>query len=281
MKLNNIKLIATDLDGTILNHGKISNKLDVEMLKLAAEQGIHVVVSTGQGWSSAKPRAEMFNVDKYSNLSVFFNGAVISEIKEYNPIYCQSIDSKLVEEFMKMMSILDVACLAYTKIPAHAYWNGIDIKVESMVKRNWVDKYNTEKVDVLTFKNYIDVVQLMIFVEEEQERLLLEWINKNNLTNKLNHMRSNVESTPIYEFIHIESNKGYGVLKLAEILNIDKEDILIFGDNLNDISMFEMIPNSVAMGNAVELIKQKAKYITDTNMNGGVGQFIKAHIIKE
>lgn len=281
MKINNIKLIATDLDGTILHHGQISNSLDVEMLNAAAKQGIHVVVSTGQGWSSAKPRAEMFNVDQYSNLSVFSNGSVISTVDKYDPIYCESIDNKLVQIFMKKMSELNISCLAFSKIPAHAYWNGVEIIVESMVKRDWIKKYDTEKVNVKTFDNYIDVIQLMIFVESQQEVEMLKWFAKNSLQTSLNKMCSNVESTPIYEFINVKSSKGNGVLKLAEILGIKKDEIIIFGDNLNDISMFEMIPNSVAMGNAVEIIKQKAKYITDTNHNGGVGKFIKNHILKE
>lgn len=45
--------------------------------------------------------------------------------------------------------------------------------------------------------------------------------------------------------------------------------------------MFEKIPNCVAVGNAVDEIKHKAKYITDTNLNGGVGKFIKKHILED
>ncbi|MBY7703965.1 HAD hydrolase family protein [Vibrio harveyi] len=94
-------------------------------------------------------------------------------------------------------------------------------------------------------------------------------------------MKSDIETTPIYEFTNITATKGNAIEKMAEILNIKKDEIAIFGDNINDISMFEKIPNCVAVGNAVDEIKHKAKYITDTNLNGGVGKFIKKHILED
>ena len=66
---------------------------------------------------------------------------------------------------------------------------------------------------------------------------------------------------------------------MAEILNVDINDVVVFGDNMNDMTMFEEIPNCVAVENAVDQIKQKAKYITDTNINGGVGKFIEKYIL--
>ncbi|AVN63865.1 hydrolase [Mesoplasma florum] len=280
MKLTNIKLIATDLDGTILEHGKISNPFDLEMLKKVSEQGVHVAVVTGQGWSSGSVRAKMFDVDKHSDVSIFSNGSVISTVSKFEPTYCETIDIELVKEFMQKMFEMNIPTLAYTKVPAHAYWNKIDINVKSLKERNWVDKYDVEPIDVSTFNNYQDVIQFMIFVEEKEEVAMLEWFEKTDKNKVLNKMRSNVESTPIYEFINIEASKGNGVLKLAELLNIKLDEILIFGDNMNDISMFEVVPNSVAMGNSVPAIKKIAKFETDTNLNGGVGKFIEKYVLK-
>lgn len=281
MKLTNIKLIATDLDGTILEHGEIANKFDLLMLKKAASQGIHVAVVTGQGWSSGSVRAKMFDVDKHTDVSIFSNGSVISKVSHFEPGYCETIDENLVKEFMLKMHELNIPTLAFTKIPAHCYWNNLEIEVKSLVERQWVNKYNLETVDVKSFTNYQDVIQLMIFVEAKEEAAMLEWVESTNKDKFLNKMRSNVESTPIYEFINLKASKGNGVLKLAELLNINIDDILVFGDNMNDMSMFEVIPNSVAMGNSVPAIKQIAKYETDTNLNGGVGKFIEKYILEK
>lgn len=122
---------------------------------------------------------------------------------------------------------LNIPTLAYTKVPAHAYWNKLDINVKSLKERNWVDKYDIEAVDVQTFENYQDVIQFMIFVEEQEEAAMLEWFEATNKSTVLNKMRSNVESTPIYEFINVNASKGNGVLKLAELLNVKLDEILI------------------------------------------------------
>ncbi|ASZ09255.1 hydrolase [Mesoplasma chauliocola] len=281
MKLTNIKLIATDLDGTILEHGKISNEFDLKMLKEVSKQGIQVAVVTGQGWSSGSVRAKMFDVDKYADVSIFSNGSVISKVSSFDPVYCETINNELVKEFMIKMYELNIPALAYTKIPAHCYWNQLDIDVRTLKERDWISKYDVEVIDVNNFDKYKDVIQLMIFVEESEENAMLNWFEQSNKSAVLNKMRSNVESTPIYEFINSKSSKGNGVIKLAELLNIDIEDVLIFGDNMNDISMFEVIPNSVAMGNSVPAIKAISKYETDTNLNGGVGKFIENYVLKK
>ncbi|ATZ18186.1 HAD-IIB family hydrolase [Mesoplasma melaleucae] len=281
MKLTNIKLIATDLDGTVLEHGEIANEFDLVMLKKAAAQGIQIAVVTGQGWSSGSVRAKMFDVDKHADVSIFSNGSVISKVSSFEPGYCKTIDSDLVKEFMLKMYELNIPTLAYTKIPAHCYSNGLEIKVKSLVDRQWVNKYNVENVDIKTFTNYQDVIQLMIFVEQKEEAAMLEWFENTHKAKFLNKMRSNVETIPIYEFINLKASKGNGVLKLAELLNISIDDVLVFGDNMNDMSMFEVVPNSVAMGNSVPAIKQIAKYETDTNLNGGVGKFIEKYVLEK
>ena len=69
-------------------------------------------------------------------------------------------------------------------------------------------------------------------------------------------------------------DKGNAVKILAEKMNIDREDIIAFGDNYNDIEMIKFAGLGVAMGNAEELIKQEADYVTDTNQDSGVAKAI-------
>lgn len=69
-------------------------------------------------------------------------------------------------------------------------------------------------------------------------------------------------------------DKGNAVKILAEKMNIDREDIIAFGDNYNDIEMIKFAGLGVAMGNAEEFIKQEADYVTDTNQDSGVAKAI-------
>ncbi|AUF83817.1 Cof-type HAD-IIB family hydrolase [Mesoplasma syrphidae] len=280
-KLANIKLIVTDLDGTVLEHGQLANDVDQEVLLNAAKQNIGVTIATGQSWHSAKPRADFFDIEDHLDLVIVANGAMISKASKYEPLYYSAIDADIVKKVFEKMIEMNVCVLGFYLKNQHVYWNGIPLRAQSLIERNWIDKFVVEDLSDEKDFEYTDVIQLMIFVPEEQEIEFDYWLKSEQLFNYINSMKSNIESMPIYEFININASKGNAIKKLAKMININLNEIIIFGDNMNDISMFTEIPNSVAMGNAVEPIKEIAKYITDTNKNGGVGKFITQHILKE
>jgi hypothetical protein len=72
----------------------------------------------------------------------------------------------------------------------------------------------------------------------------------------------------------MDAEKGKILAKVAQKLNIKKDEVVVLGDGLNDYSMFTEFQNSFAMGNAVDEIKEVAKYITDINVNFGVAKAI-------
>ncbi|WP_036269025.1 Cof-type HAD-IIB family hydrolase [Mesoplasma seiffertii] len=279
--LANIKLIVTDLDGTVLEHGQLANDIDQEVLLKAAKQNIAVTIATGQSWHSAKPRADFFDIKDHLDLVIVANGAMISKASKYEPLYHSAIDAVIVKKVFEKMTTMDICVLAFYLKNQHVYWNGVPLRAESLIERNWIDKFIVEDLSNQDNFEYKDVIQMMIFVPEEQENEFNSWLKTEGLYNYINSMKSNIESMPIYEFINVEASKGNAIKKLAKMINVDINEIVIFGDNMNDISMFTEIPNSVAMGNAVEPIKEIAKYITDTNKNAGVGKFITQHILKK
>ncbi|WP_035358837.1 Cof-type HAD-IIB family hydrolase [[Acholeplasma] multilocale] len=280
-KLNNIKLVITDLDGTVLQHGQLSNPADQEALLKLNEKGIGVTIATGQTYSSAKPRADFFGIENNLDYIVLANGAMISKVSEFKPLYVSNIEHDIVKKVYDKCTEMDICWLAFYTTNQHVYWNGSELTAKSMVDRNWISKYIVHDIsDEVDFR-FDNVIQMMIFVPDEQEPELLKWFEDENLSKVINSMRSNVESMPIYEYTNVEATKGDTIIKLAEMLNIDINDVVVFGDNMNDLSMFEKIPNCVAVGNAVEPIKKLAKYITDTNLNGGVGKFINEYILEE
>lgn len=78
----------------------------------------------------------------------------------------------------------------------------------------------------------------------------------------------------IYTLTNKDSTKGKTLKKLLEYLDIDSSSVLAFGDNYNDISMFEVV-DGVAMKNAQESLKEVAKYLTKSNEDDGVSYFIQ------
>lgn len=79
----------------------------------------------------------------------------------------------------------------------------------------------------------------------------------------------------------MRSTKGIALETIADQLNIDLQDVMALGDNLNDASMLERVGYPVAMENAMPEVKAIAKYVTDTNENSGVGKAIMKFLKEE
>lgn len=75
---------------------------------------------------------------------------------------------------------------------------------------------------------------------------------------------------------HKHADKGSALIKLVEILNVDIDKVLVFGDNYNDLNMFEIAKWSVAMDNSEEVLKSKATFITKSNEENGVSSFLES-----
>ena len=76
------------------------------------------------------------------------------------------------------------------------------------------------------------------------------------------------------EIMHKGANKGEALKALIKYLGIDREEVIAFGDNYNDLPMIELAGLGVVMGNADEAVKEKADYVTSTNMEDGVAKAI-------
>ncbi|MDF2533548.1 MAG: family hydrolase, partial [Clostridia bacterium] len=114
-----------------------------------------------------------------------------------------------------------------------------------------------------------------VVVDDDNSKLqyIREEVLKTGLVTVSQSLADNIE------VMNKEVSKGNAVAKLAEIYNIKPAEIITLGDNENDISMIEYAGLGVAMGNAVQLLKDKADYITADYMDDGVAQVIEKFIL--
>jgi Predicted hydrolases of the HAD superfamily len=78
--------------------------------------------------------------------------------------------------------------------------------------------------------------------------------------------------------MHKDVNKGSGLTKLTTILNIKTEEVMVFGDEQNDLPMFDFAGTAICMGNGSDLAKAHADYVTDTNDNDGIAKALDKFI---
>jgi Cof subfamily protein (haloacid dehalogenase superfamily) len=133
------------------------------------------------------------------------------------------------------------------------------------------------KEDLLpSLKKYENEILKAIVLEEKDKETLFKVKEKLKALDKFEVVSSGDNN---FEIMKKGSSKGSAVERLAESLNIRQEEIICIGDNENDLSMIRYAGLGIAMGNGVDLLKNEANYITDTNVNFGVAKAIRKFIL--
>ncbi|MEI0580208.1 Cof-type HAD-IIB family hydrolase [Brachyspira pilosicoli] len=263
MNNNNIKLIATDLDGTLLNDDSEITDYNKNILKKLIEKGIDVVLATGRPTSSM----DFYCKELQNNSeSIVFNGAMVVD-KNYNSIFSNPLKKEIVYEIIKLYE---------TKYINNTSLNLYCKKQYIVAKDDFKIQTHTEKVDkknkIVGLENFNDNIEVQKMIILAENEILIDI--KNTIDN-LFTVHTSFSNPNFLEILSENTNKANALKWLCNKKGIDRENVIAFGDNYNDIEMIEFAGVGVAMGNAEMKIKKNAKYVTDTNNNNGVGVFLK------
>ncbi len=279
-----IKLIASDMDGTLLNEKHKIDKETVVAIKKAEEAGIVFAISTGREYETVESLLKENNIKCQC---VLMNGA------EY-----RDEDGNILEEINieQKTSTKIIHMLQQEKVTARIFTNkGIyttDTKekaLKEMVYRTLSFNPDFTQEEAIEFAkvqpyytqlNYI--LDLDEFINSNIEiRKFVAFHNDTELINKMKKIIGEIEGIAVsssfrdnIEVTHITAQKGIILAKVAKKMGFEKNEVLVLGDSFNDYSMFTEFTESVAMGNAILEIKEIAKYITDTNNKLGVAKAI-------
>lgn len=279
-----IKLIASDMDGTLLFDQKISQE-NLEAIQVAQKKGIKFAIATGRAYEDVKPF-----LDKYGLTCecVVLNGGEYRDISGaiVEGIY---IDKSLVAEMLRILSEGNLASELYTNLGYYTTNTKEEI-LASMVKRskifrphitdpdeiyqNALNNPHFVKMKYITnmdefLQSNVEIGKIISFADSADEL--------NEPRAKLNKLGGIVVSSSFTTNIEINdrnATKGRILAKAAARMGINKDEVAILGDGFNDYSMFVEFPNSFAMENAVPEIKAVAKYITASNIEHGVAKAI-------
>ncbi len=253
-----IKLIITDLDNTLLNDVKVISSYSSEILRECQRKGIKFVFATARPERATKIIQKSFQPDYI----ISNNGATISHGD--NVIFNNVIDTEIGNSVLADLSeIGEVTCLTveagkclYTDYSGKPWDN-----------ENW----NPVHFD---FSKSFDEDIVKISTECKKTELLDNLILKYP---SLHLYHNNGEDWS--QIMHINSTKMNAINYLAKILNTHISNIAAFGDDFNDIDMIKNCGIGIAVGNAVDSVKQVADFICLTNNDDGVAEWIKANIL--
>jgi len=281
-----IKLIASDMDGTLLNDKMEVSDRNIAAIKSAKEAGIEFLIATGRGLEEAKP----FLKDQVHPGFITLNGAEVYDNKEQiissNPIseesktkvidyfhkhhvYFEVITDKEIFSDNKELRVSSLAELLVKLNPSTTYAQALEDTMEriKMTPMTFVDNYD----EILSDPSY-QVMKLIGFSSDEHK--VLEPL-KNDITEHIKDVVVTSSSPNNVEVNSIDAQKGIALLQYAKSKNILPEETMAIGDNLNDASMIRDAGVGVAMANAIPAITELAQISTDNNVNDGVAQIVE------
>jgi Cof subfamily protein (haloacid dehalogenase superfamily) len=270
------KLIAIDLDGTLLNSKKRISETNIKYIKEVIEKEVKVVVCSGRIYAGAKIFARQISVN---DTLIACNGAIIKDIGTDEVLYYNSMNIPDCIRVIDICHELDIYFHVY--IGDTMYTERLEFSSLFYWKRNQ-ELPQDEQVDIRLVQNMYEVIEknagkvLKIVVISNDPNILADARKKVCCIDSVEVMSSDSNN---FEVMNQGVNKGNALKFIAGKLGIKREEIIAIGDNENDYTMIEYAGLGVAMGNAEEKIKGIAKYVTCTNDQDGVAHCIKRFVL--
>jgi len=274
-----IRMIVTDLDGTLLNSANTISDKNIQAFKKAISLGIIPVVATGRIDSEAFFFARSIGATDYL---ISGNGGVVKDYQNKRLIHQVDLEWSTVREFLNLFKGYDeIFCQAHTALGCICTENTFPWMENAGWAKAYVKEFRDKQIVVKDIEEYVAGKKIGInkFVLSSVNFSLLDDIMEK--AGKLNGMEVLRPMDYCVECIPTGVDKGFGLIMLCDYLGIELEDVMVIGDSDNDKEMFEVHgPVKVAMGNAFDSIKELAAHIVSSNDEDGVAEAIEAIIFK-
>jgi Cof subfamily protein (haloacid dehalogenase superfamily) len=266
------KLIALDMDGTLLNEQKKISKANYDAIQKARKKGIKVILASGRPLVGFNKYLNELKLISDEDFAVAFNGALVQSTKNEKTISKTTLNLNDYKDLYELSKKLNVNIHALTENTVMTPKNSKYTELESEINNIPIEIIDVDNVAVNA-----TIVKVMFVDEPTLIDTLMDKIPKN-----IKDKYTIVRSAPFFlEFLDKSVNKGTGVSAIAKKLNIKQEEVICIGDAGNDIHMIKYAGLGVAMGNAFPEVKKSANYITYTNEKDGVAHVINKFILKE
>ncbi len=266
------KLVAIDIDGTLVNDHKQITKEVNDAIQAARAKGVKVVLCTGRPIDGIDPFIDELKLNSEDEYTITFNGALVQNT------FTEEVFSETSLTYGDLKALYELS--VNVESPMH-YFDSANL---------YTPHKNINKYTV--YESYINSIPLHYMpVEEAKEDMLIPkvmFIDEPDRLDKIirsipeefRERYEMVQSAPFFlEILHPSVSKGNAVKKLAEKLGIQREEVICMGDGGNDLSMIEYAGCGVAMANAIPSIKEAAKFQTLSNNENGVAYAIQKLIL--
>ncbi len=270
------KLVAIDLDGTLLTDDKNITKENIEILEMLNNKSVEIIIATGRRYWSAKNFVDKLN---FNLVIMANNGNIVRRVSDDEVLVSKYLNKNDFDILIKMGKKRGLHPIVHV----NHYDEGYDILVEFSSNKGSHSEYlhkNLERYkeinDILNYKAskalvvcYFDLYERLL---DFQHKLHNEYPDKYN-----SHIMNNSTTVgPILEIMNPLGSKWNSIKEYARDRNIKIEEIIAIGDDNNDITMVKGAGLGIAMKNSCREVKEVADIVTDKcNNESGVAYELK------
>lgn len=261
-------MIVTDLDGTLVTSTLEVKAETVEIIKKIEKKNIPFVFATGRVFASVFDLHKQYEIGNYA---IACNGAYIYDFKNNKAIYERALDREMICSFFHSFA----SSFKTIKLCTRQAWY---VSPVTNVKKG--SKWTVGVDDILkTVENMTEsVYKIECFFENIVEKEnVIKRIHENFPDIEIATMFGNHDKNPYIEVFNKDINKGTGLLKLCNYLHVDPKEVIAFGDQGNDLSMFQVVGRGIAVANAIAELKELATDMTLSNDEQGVAKWLETY----
>ncbi len=263
------KLIAVDMDGTLLRRDDTISKRNKEAIRKVREKGVKVVIASGRPIHGLERYLEELEFVAEDEYVMSYNGSIVQNVKTKEVIAKNMLKGNDLHRLYELAQRLEIDLHAFLMKGCITPRMNEYSQLEGRMNNIPIYEMNFEEIAIDE-----EIIKVMyVGAPKEIDRVIRQL--PENLYKDYNVVRS----MPFFlEFLSKASGKQKGIKTLAERLDIAPHEVMCIGDAGNDVEMLQYAGLGVAMGNAFEEVKQIADYITKTNEEDGVAYAIEKFV---
>jgi Cof subfamily protein (haloacid dehalogenase superfamily) len=264
------KLIAVDLDDSLLGNDLKISKANKRALFAARDRGVQVTIATGRMLNSALPYIKELQIDIPI---ITYQGAYIKDTRTGDTLAWKPVPRQYAHRILVECKKQNLHIQFYNE---SSYFFEQDNEFSSLYHR-MVGIQGAEVEDLFQLLLQEEPIKLLIVDTPSRIERLYEYFRE-----IYGDVLQVLISRPNYlEFTNTEATKGNALALLAQMLNISRDEIVAIGDSYNDISMIKYAGLGIAMGNAPDYVKSYARYVTKGNDENGIAYAIERFVLEK
>lgn len=264
-----IKLIACDLDDTLLRPDLTIAPECKKALQEAVRKGVVVTIATGRMFRAAKRYAEELEIKGVP--LIIYQGAWVRTL-EGKDLYSRPLSAE--DALLVLNTIRPYGFHYQTYHEDELYMERITPEGEAYARLSGSPVHIVPDLEMLAHN---EPLKFVVINYREKELSIME----SELKQKIGDKVSIVRSKPHFlEISHLKATKGYALKAVSDHFGIDRSQVMAIGDSYNDLDMIEWAGLGVAMGNSWAEVKAKADYVTLSNEEEGVAEAIRRFVLQ-